>query len=67
MRFFFAREAQKAGPDVWIFRRSEINAEGKRVNRKDVVGTVELILAVFESKGDSGSGPQYLAQKEKIR
>jgi len=36
-----AREARKAGPDVWIFRWREINAEGRKVNRKAVVGTVE--------------------------
>ena len=36
-----AREARKAGPDVWIFRWREVNAEGRKVNRKAVVGTVE--------------------------
>src|SRR6185312_10577047 len=36
-----AREARKAGPDVWIFRWREVNVEGRKVNRKAVVGTVE--------------------------
>ena len=36
-----AREARKAGPDVWIFRWREINAEGRKVNRKAVIGTIE--------------------------
>ena len=36
-----AREVRKAGPDVWIFRWREFNAEGRKVNRKAVIGTIE--------------------------
>lgn len=35
------RERRKTGPDVWIFRWRETAADGRRVNRKIVVGTVE--------------------------
>lgn len=35
------RESRKTGPDVWIFRWRETAADGHRVNRKVVVGTVE--------------------------
>jgi integrase len=35
------REKRNSGPDVWIFRWREVNASGKRVNRKIVLGTVE--------------------------
>lgn len=36
-----AREVRKGGPDVWIFRWREFNAEGRKVNRKAVIGTIE--------------------------
>jgi hypothetical protein len=32
---------RKNGPDVWRFRRSEKGGDGKRVYRKQVVGTIE--------------------------
>src|SRR4051794_12573052 len=35
------REKRNSGPNVWIFRWREVNASGKRVNRKVVLGTVE--------------------------
>ena len=35
-----ARESRK-GPDVWIFRWREMSPNGRRINRKVVVGTVE--------------------------
>jgi integrase len=35
------REERKRGPRVWIFRWRETTADGRRVNRKVVVGTVE--------------------------
>ena len=36
-----AREERRRGPDVWVFRWRELNANGQRTNRKVVVGTVE--------------------------
>lgn len=36
------RESRKTGPDVWTFRWRETAADGQRVNRKVVVGTVAL-------------------------
>jgi len=36
-----ARERRNNGPDVWIFRRRETAPNGKRTNRKVVVGTVD--------------------------
>jgi integrase len=36
-----SREERKTGPDVWIFRWRETSHDGRRVNRKVVVGTVE--------------------------
>jgi len=36
-----AREARTNGPDVWIFRWRETQPNGRRTNRKVVVGTVE--------------------------
>ncbi len=36
-----ARERRSNGPDVWIFRWRELNANGQKTNRKVVVGTVE--------------------------
>src|SRR5579859_2367296 len=36
-----ARERRSNGPDVWIFRWRELNANGQKINRKVVVGTVE--------------------------
>jgi integrase len=35
------RESRKTGPDVWTFRWRETASNGRRVNRKIVVGTVE--------------------------
>jgi integrase len=35
------RESRKTGPDVWTFRWRETASDGRRVNRKIVVGTVE--------------------------
>ena len=35
------KEKRNCGADVWIFRWREVDAEGKRVNRKIIVGTVE--------------------------
>src|SRR5579864_6170785 len=35
------RERRKTGPDVWIFRWREAAPNGRRVNRKVVVGTVK--------------------------
>ena len=32
---------RKQGPDVWLFRWSEKNRNGRRVYRKRVIGTVE--------------------------
>jgi integrase len=36
-----SREERKRGPKVWIFRWRETTTDGRRVNRKVVVGTVE--------------------------
>lgn len=36
-----AREVRKVGPDVWIFRWRERTADGRRINRKAVIGSVE--------------------------
>jgi integrase len=36
-----SREARKTGPQVWIFRWRETAPNGRRVNRKVVVGTVD--------------------------
>lgn len=36
-----SREERKRGPKVWIFRFRETTTDGRRVNRKIVVGTVE--------------------------
>ena len=36
-----SREERKTGPDVWIFRWRETAPDGRRVNRKVVVGTVQ--------------------------
>lgn len=36
-----SREKRKTGPAVWIYRWRETAADGRRVNRKVVVGTVE--------------------------
>jgi integrase len=36
-----SREERKRGPSVWIFRWRETATDGRRVNRKVVVGTVE--------------------------
>lgn len=36
-----SREVRKAGPDVWIFRWREINTEGRKINRKVVVGSLQ--------------------------
>lgn len=36
-----ARERRNNGPDVWIFRWRETQPDGKRTNRKVVVGTVD--------------------------
>jgi integrase len=33
--------SRKRGPDVWLFRWSEKDGEGKRIYRKRVIGTVE--------------------------
>ncbi len=35
------RESRKTGPDVWIFRWRETATDGRRVNRKAVVGAVD--------------------------
>jgi integrase len=35
------KEKRNSGADVWIFRWRELDADGKRVNRKRIVGTVE--------------------------
>jgi integrase len=35
-----SREGRKTGPDVWIFRWRETASDGRRVNRKSVVGSV---------------------------
>lgn len=35
------QESRKRGPDVWLFRWSEKDADGKRIYRKRVIGTVE--------------------------
>jgi SLT domain-containing protein len=35
------RVGRRTGPDVWEFRWYETNAEGRRVRRKAVLGTVE--------------------------
>ena len=40
-----ARERRSNGPDVWIFRWRELDADGQRINRKVVVGTVEQYAA----------------------
>ncbi len=34
------REPRKKGPDVWVYRWRETNAEGKRHSRKEILGTV---------------------------
>ncbi len=36
-----AKEKRSHGPAVWIFRWRELNRDGKRINRKVVLGTVE--------------------------
>jgi len=38
---YLSREERKTGPDVWIFRWRETAADGRRVNRKVVVGSVK--------------------------
>lgn len=38
-----SREGRKTGPDVWIFRWRETASDGRRVNRKVVVGSVNNI------------------------
>src|SRR5690349_14841118 len=35
------REERKSGPDVWIFRWRELDINGRKVNRKAVIGTAE--------------------------
>ena len=40
-RGFMQRACRKRGPDVWQFRWSETDPDGKRAHRKKVVGTVE--------------------------
>jgi site-specific recombinase XerD len=35
------QKSRKRGPDVWLFRWSEKDADGKRIYRKRVIGTVE--------------------------
>src|SRR5207302_9198071 len=35
------KEKRNSGANVWIFRWRELDADGKRVNRKRIVGTVE--------------------------
>jgi len=59
-----SREKRNSGPDVWIFRWREVNASGKRVNRKVVLGTVEQFstqggqrkraVAAFGSRSNQG-------------
>ena len=34
------REKRRCGPDVWIFRWREIGSDGKRKQRKAIIGTV---------------------------
>lgn len=34
------REHRSKGPDVWLYRYRETSPEGKRVQRKRVIGTV---------------------------
>lgn len=36
-----AKEQRSNGPDVWIFRWRELDPDGRRVNRKVVIGTVD--------------------------
>lgn len=33
-------EPRKKGPDVWVYRWREMNTEGKRHSRKEILGTV---------------------------
>jgi len=34
------RVARAKGPDVWVYRWRETGADGKRVQRKRVIGTI---------------------------
>ena len=40
-RGFMQRVCRKRGPDMWQFRWSETDPDGKRAHRKKIVGTVE--------------------------
>jgi len=43
------QEARKNGPDVWVYRWRELDTEGKRSLRKQIIGTVQE----FRSRGSA--------------
>ena len=45
---------RKQGPDVWLFRWSEKNRNGRRVYRKRVIGTVEQYSDGEAARGKMG-------------
>jgi len=44
------RSARRHGPDVWLFRWSETSANGRRVYRKRVIGTVDQYSDAVEAR-----------------
>jgi integrase len=44
------RAPRAKGPDVWIYRWRELSPDGKRVQRKRVIGTVERYRTLSEAK-----------------
>jgi hypothetical protein len=45
-----AKAERKNGPDVWQFRWSEKGADGRRVYRKRVIGTIEQYSDAAEAQ-----------------
>lgn len=45
------RRSRKHGPGVWVFRWSEKDADGRRIYRKRVVGTVEQYPEAEAARG----------------
>jgi integrase len=44
------RVKRAKGPDVWVYRWREPSPDGKRVQRKRVVGTVTKLKTLTEAK-----------------
>ena len=60
------REVRKIGPDVWVFRWREPGLDGRKRNRKVVVGTMDQIrtesqaMKAVEGLSPKASGPRKL-------